>query len=388
MKRGILLIALLFAAVFSGFSQIEAEIQQSKSEKISKGRAYLLEKFLDRDYSKVKEIKDYLMGLEDDYYVALRPVELWHILQWTGEYDELTSLLRRSDSAYFNAFRSPTYYAEHSGNKVLPNYDNLGQQIYIVGLTDKHLLQFGLQEAELSAEDRAFLTMFLDWLFVEDHYFVKDVIKDADQAKLNEMATQFLSDYPNTDYEWFVRHLIRKNYAEEGIGWGMGFGACSALATGVLQRPIIGICMDFDLFYKKLDLCFSFSALYSQTRADQEYGDGNVYLQGKECDYLSLDAYLAYPVFEGKSVKISPFLGGGWMEEYYAWAKDAQLKDLIKKFGVGHAGLFLDCDLANGSYVRFKYDFGLTGFKHHQLSQMHRVSVSWNVALRKQKRVY
>ena len=70
MKR-ILLFFALFIAIPS-FAQIEEEIMQSsKSAKIAQGRNYLVEKFVERDFDKVKEIKDYLLSLEDDDYVAI-----------------------------------------------------------------------------------------------------------------------------------------------------------------------------------------------------------------------------------------------------------------------------------------------------------------------------
>ena len=98
MKRTFLTLTILLATVFSAFAQIENEILQSKKEKIAKGRVYLLEKFLDRDYDKVKETKDYLLGLEDDNYVAIAPMELWHVLFWTKEFDALTTDIRSYDS--------------------------------------------------------------------------------------------------------------------------------------------------------------------------------------------------------------------------------------------------------------------------------------------------
>ena len=370
MKRSILIIALLFVTAFSAFAQIENEIQQSKKEKIAKGRAYLLEKFLDRDYDKVREIKDYLLELEDENYCALSPIELWHTLFWTKEFDALTTDFRGFDSTRYETFK----------NKVKPEPDQLNEQLSRRCIEDEHLIRFNLQEAQLSAEDFDFLMLFLDW-------DLKPYNRD-NQEEWNTKSDRFLANYPNSDYEWFVRHIIRVKIVEDGSGWGMGFGACSALATGNFHRPIAGICWDLDFFIKKWDLCFSFNALYSQTKVDQVYGNfGNVYAKGKECDYLSLDVVLAYPVYEGKSLKISPFLGVGWMEEYYAWAKDSQLKSLIKDLAVGHIGAFFDFPLANRTFVRLKYDFGMTSIDH-KFSQMHRVSVGWNMAVRKQKRVY
>lgn len=370
MKRILLFFALII--VLPSFAQIEEEIMQSKAQKIAKGREYLLEKFLDRDYEKVKEIKDYLLTLEDDDYVALTPYELWHILAWTKEFDALTTELKKVNSTFFVSFE----------NKIFPENDMLFNKLYLKGCEDEHLIRFSIQDAQLQPEDEAAVSLVFDGLLQKQK-------SEEEQDKLNEKSDRFLKDYPDSDYEWFVRHLIRVNIVEKGFGWGMGFGACSAVATGVLQKPIIGMFFDVDLYYNKLDFCFSFNALYSQTREDQFYGNyGSIYGKGKECDYLSIDLYSAYPVYEGKTVKISPFIGVGFMEEYYAWAKDTQLKSLIKHFGVGHVGAFFDITLPDKSFLRFKYDFGMTGLQYNQFSQMHRVSIGWNISVRKQNRVY
>ena len=79
--------------VFQAFSQIDSTERQilnhddSKSVIISKGRSLLLDKFLENDMDKVKEIKDYLIERgEDENYIALYPAEYWFILYWTNEY--------------------------------------------------------------------------------------------------------------------------------------------------------------------------------------------------------------------------------------------------------------------------------------------------------------
>ena len=394
MKRRIFIIALLLATAFSSFAQIEDEIQQSKTEKIFKGRAYLLEKFLDRDYAKVKEIKDYLMGLEDDYYVALQPAELWHILQWTKEYNELTSLLRRSDSVYFNAYRNPNYSYEHSGGKVFPKSDDLWQQLYMRGLEDKHLLQFGLQEANLTPEDRAFLTMFLDWLFRENHYLVRDVQKDANQTKLNDDATNFLADYPNSDYEWFVRNLIRKQYVENDWSWGMGLDICGGFLTGSLKdkfMPIFGFGISLDVLYKEFLLNLGYDIIISDTKIDQPYS-GGIYPAGNRDNVMNFYADLGYRIDAGRIISVVPFvgIGGAWDTYGYGQYDKPKLSELDKFYTTYQAGLIFDIKTRGafeGGVIRIKYNCGIAPIDG-SISTVNVISVGGTGIVRKSKRIY
>ena len=399
MKRHFLLIVLLFAIAFPAFAQIEAEMQQSKTEKIIKGRAYLLEKFLDRDYDKVKEIKDYLLTLEDDNYVALRPVELWHILQWTKEYDELTSLLRRSDSAYMMANAEYGYFDERFGTKVFPGWDNLGTQLQRRSAEDKHLLQYGLQEANLTPEDKTFLYMFLDWLFVDRHYLIRDVQKDENQTRLNEMATQFLSDYPNSDYEWFVRNKIRKEYVEKDWGFGLGFDFRSGFTSGPLPNNGIGMGISLDVLYKKFDLTLGVGTMTLHTTQEQLYnyeGVTMVYPKGEKCNWSLPYLNLAYYVYDGNRIAFSPFVGIGWIYELYPFNKNQdeedKYKDLEKNYLLCKVGANFDVKMEGISFnkdlIRIRYEFGLTGLGKEQLSMVHLISIGWTGIVRGSKRAY
>lgn len=381
MKRYIILIAVLFATAFSGFAQIEDEIQQSKKEKIAKGRAYLLEKFLERDYDKVKEIKDYLMGLESEDYVALTPFEQWHILQWTKEYDALMEILRHADSLYFASYN----------NKVFPEKDDLMRRLYLRGVEDKHLLKYNLDEAQLAAEDNAFLTLFLDWLVGSNG--------NIEQKNWNIEADKFLAGYPNSDYKWFVTHWIRKPYEVES-DWGLGFGfdLCSGFTTGVLAKPVFGFGISLDVLYKRFDLTLGVDIMILKTRADQLYsfeGYHNlIYPKGSQCNWSIPYANLAYYVFNHKRIAIAPFVGIGGLLEWYPTNKnnENEYKDMEKNRLMYKAGLNFDIktgglDLDNGAF-RIKYEFGLTGLKEGQVSTVHLISVGWSQFGRGHKRVY
>lgn len=397
MKRHtLLLMVLLFATAFSAFAQIEDEILQSKTEKIAKGRAYLLEKFLDRDYDKVKEIKDYLLSLEDENYVALEPMELWVVELWTKEYDALVSSLRQVDSA-FNARYTRNHYSRQQ-EKIFPPYDDLKPKLFLRTREDTHLLRFGLQEANLPLEDNAFLSMFMDWLFVENHYLIKDIQNDANQTELNATATKFLSDYPNSDYEWFVRHLMRKQYTEMDWGFGLGVDFRSALTTGTLANRGLGVGISFDVLYKRFDLTVGFGAMTLKTRKDQVYSfqgnDGLVYPKGSNCNWNSPYANLAYYLFDGKRIAVGPMVGIGWFFEEYPYndKKEEEYKELNKNFLVCKLGVNFDFKVPyygfDRSAIRMKYEFGLTGFGAEQMSTVHMLTVGLSFIGRGSKRVY
>ena len=298
MKRYLLLIVVLFATAFSSFAQIEDEIQQSKKEKIAKGRAYLLEKFIERDYEKVREIKDYLMEMDDDNYVALTPFEQWHILLWTKEYDALTETLRHSDSVYFASYEK----------KVFPEQDDLMRRLYYRSAEDEHLLRFSLNEAQLPEEDRAFLTLFLDWLVRSEN--------NDNQDNWNAEADKFLAGYPNSEYEWFVRHWIRKQYVENDWGWGMGLDVCGGFLTGSLKDkflPIFGFGISFDVLYKKFLLNLGYDIIISDTKIDQPYS-GGIYPAGSRDNVMNFYADLGYRIVDNRAISVIPFvgIGGAW----------------------------------------------------------------------------
>lgn len=391
MKRNILLLALLFVAAFSAFAQIEEEIQQSKKEKIAKGRAYLLEKFLDRDYDKVKEIKDYLLGLEDDNYAAIAPVELWHILFWTEEFDALTTDIRSYDSIRFVAFK----------NKVKPVKDALGEQLYRRSVEDEHLLRFNLQEAQLSKEDFDFLTLLLDWDLKPD--------SPENQKSWNESVEKFLSDYPNSGYEWYARNIIRQPYlVDSDFGWGMGLDLCSGFSTGVFPKPIFGLGLSFDIVYKRFDLMLGYEILFSKTRFDQPISGGEVCPKDSNVLGMPLYAMFGYYVIDNKSFRLAPAVGVGCNMETYATKEYPQYKELEKYPFMWQGGLVLDFKLKSGgfgygygygygyqnkrqketNYIRIRYNFGVAGLGNGNVSTLHVISVGWSGIMKKQKVSY
>ena len=373
MKRITIVLALLFATAFSAFAQIEDEIQQSKKEKIEKGRAYLLEKFLDRDYDKVREIKDYLLELEDDNYVALAPIELWHILFWTKEFDALTADMRQVDSVRLAAF----------SNKVKPPKDALGEQLYRRCIEDEHLLRFSLEGAQLSPEDFDFLTLFLDWDLKP--------YSPENQAQWNEKSDKFLADYPNSDYEWYVRHLIRVKIVDSDWGWGMGLDLCSGLSTGSLARPLFGIGLGLDIAYKRLFLQLGYDIMAANTRVDQPLFDGGLCPSGTHVNWMPLYANLGYAIVDNRSIRMMPFVGVGGILETYGTQKHPEYEELERNMFLYQGGLTFDIKthgMFEDGCIRIKYTCGIHGLGKETISTVHLFSVGTFGLIRGNKRVY
>ncbi len=396
MKKTFIAFVLLFAMVAPSFAQIEEEILQSKVQKIAKGREYLLEKFLGRDYEKVKEIKDYLLDIEDKYYVALYPAELWCILMWTNEYDELVSLLHHSDSAYFEAYQRDFYTGLSTSMRVFPRYDELYGVVKKQSTEDRHLLEFSLQESGLSPEDKALITLILDKLIPDQSRTT--VSNKTSLETVNESATQFLSDFPNSDYEWFVRHVIREQYVEKDWGMGLGLSFCSGFSSGNMPTNGIGMGVSVDVLYKKFDLTIGASVMTLKTRVDQTYsynGVSNlVYPKGSNCNWNLPYANLAYTVLDHKRIALSPFIGIGGLIEHYPQNdnKEYEYKELDNRHLLYKAGLNFDIKF-NGldvdkDVIRIKYEFGLTEYTQGQVSAVHLISVGLSGFLRGTKRAY
>lgn len=359
-----LVISIIFIiTMIPAFAQIEDEIQQTKKVKIENGRAYLLEKFLERDYEKVKEIKDHLKGLEDDNYCAFYPWELWQLLYWTSEFDEL---------AVEFGIDSTDYHALDT--KVLPDKDQLNKQLYQHSVEDEHILRSNLQEAKLKDEDNEFFSIFLDWNLKP--------LSSENQKIVNEELDKFLADYPNTRYEWVANNIIHMSYYEQSaFGSGFIFDLCSGFSTGLMQKPVFGIGIGLAIVYKKLELDLGFNIMAGKTRNDQILSNDSLYPKGSHVNIMPFYANLNYNIVDNKIIRVSPSLGIGYDMEGYPTAKNSHNKELNKNYFILQGGIVCDFKLKHNDieshYIRVRYNCGVSGLDKGEVSTLHVISLGW-----------
>ena len=369
--KPLIILSCLLIMTTGGFAQIEEGILQSKTSKIERGRAYLLEHFFDRDYAKVTEAKDDLLSLEDDHYLAFAPLELINILLWTQEFDALKAFVQQIDSVYTAGLR----------NRIIPPKDALRTQVFQRTVEDEHLLRYNVDEAIITEEDKAFLTLYLDW-------FTKPVSYQH-YGECNKKSEKFLKQYPNSPYKWFVQNVIYRELStlnRDTWAWGMGFDLCGGYVTGKLSEtmtPIVGLGLSFNLAYKKLLMELGYDIVLSKTKVNQPISTG-VYKAGSHNELINFYLDVSYPAVSAKEWSISPMVGiGGCWETIINTIFSSnilsydEIAELEHFYPTARAGLMLDIK-THGAFedgvIRIKYHCGLSNYGG-STSSIHMISV-------------
>lgn len=311
---------------------LEKEIMQyseSKSDLISKGRRLLTDKFLEGDLAKVKEVKDYLLKeVEDDYYIALYPGEIFMIRYWTGEYEQLVSSIIDLDQEELARY----------SRKISPPRDMMYVKLIERSWENLEMLENNILDSSLDTQQKDFLLLYLNYM-VSGEPLMK-----MDQEEVNEMANLFMETYPESPYEEYLRNNIRYQYVPNDWGLGVEFFTGYGLLTGDLSGQysntvIVGF--DFDLEYKKFTLYLRGYIGIGKLKRDREFSTG-IWEKGATSNIGIPEASFGYAVLDNKTVKLSPFAGIGGIEitapqpdiDKYPELEDASLYSTVYTLGI------------------------------------------------------
>ena len=137
--------------------------------------------------------------------VAFYPVELWRILFWTGEYNQLLNAL-------------VDFKADMNKGKNMPYNDLLAKQLGEATAFFANDLRLKISESNtINQEQKEFLDLAFSYsLYVQYQNMFQD--------KLNEASNTFLKHYPQSSYAPFVKKFVRVEFITEGLALSYTFG--------------------------------------------------------------------------------------------------------------------------------------------------------------------
>lgn len=300
MKTQLLTITMLFVCVivYGQNDTLQQEIMKmeaSKSVLIRNGRELLMGKLIEGNIAKVKEIKDYLLSLESDGYVALYPGEKWLIMFWTKEYEPILNDIRQYNTTLKSA-----------KNKIRPPEDYLFNRLRSHSYENKAKLFQYIEEADLSDEKKELLDMHLIVGLMTDAN-----PPDLTQEQLNDRANWFLHTYPDSFGAAYTREYIRDEWCESNWGWGLEFFIGAGILTDKLKdnfsdHAALGV--ELSGSYKNFYLHQRDYIGISETRKEFSSPEA-VWKKYAEADIFLIELSIGYAALETRKIKLVPFAG-------------------------------------------------------------------------------
>lgn len=365
-KVGLLWILILVSnCLYGQVDSIKSQIlgyEDSKSSIISKGRNLLLDKFIEGDLNKVKEIKDYLIKTEDSDYFALYPDEYWLILYWTKDYTELAEDIQHLDSAKVVSYST----------RIRPLNDMLYSKLNEKSINNEIQLKRQLQDSELDAETNKVLSMNLDVLLF--NYNRESIYA---QDSINEQADIFLETYSQSKYEDFTKRYIRFKLVPKDWGFACEFFSGYSVYTGNLSDNYtnnVPIGIAFDICYKNFELYLRDYIGFNKTKKDFDYSLGT-WEKGSRMNVILPEASIGYVVYNDNRFKLSPFAGIGSMDispTTNETEKTPELKEVSLELTTTYVlGANLDIKFGKKNMPKYlpKTEYGFVGLDMHIVCQ-------------------
>ncbi len=147
--------------------------------------------------------------------------------------------------------------------------------------------------------------MYLKYIITDELY------TEINQDMLNSIADEFLSTYPNSEYEKIVRKHIRYKWSPSKWGFVAEFFTGYGIFTESLESNYtnnIPLGVAFDIYYKNFTLYLRDYIGFSKTKNDIPYDDG-LWEKGSQVRVFLPEASLGYVILDNKLIKFAPFAG-------------------------------------------------------------------------------
>lgn len=408
MKK-IFITVILTVVAYHLFCQVDSVERQilnydnSKSVIISKGRSLLLDKFLENDMDKVKEIKDYLIEKgEDENYIALFTAEYWLILYWTNEYEELLESIKKYTLNPYQIYPRYVrgYYSSKTDTRIAPLPDMLYNKLLSYSKENKDEIIRQIYSATIDMEKEEFLRLNFESMIKKDNFY---------QDTLNMRVDSYVKTYPESEYNDYMRHHIKYKYV---LGnWGAALEAFAGISflTGKIKNiysdeAVGGGGGAVDIYYKKFEFVLRMFGGSLKVTKDMEYSTG-IYPKDSAMTVFLPELSFGYTAFENHRIKLAPFVGiGGFFVHTSSTErkKIPELKELSVSAFAFNLGTSFDIRFGKkpqylyypnsfDGFIRIRYNFCLPIFSTKNNitnGQMHTLTIGIGVFARNSKREY
>jgi hypothetical protein len=381
---------------------IELEIKNypdSKLQSIVKGRL-LMCYYIDKDdFLKVGLIKDYVVNnLEDSVNTAFNVNEYWLLLYFNQEYTKLlgsiseTGLKSESGRAYVNRWDLNTY-----NDELLDKLENKG-------VFSKDAILSSISASSLSSEEKQFLNLHLTYLLSVNNK------EYTSQENLNALSDKFISEFPYSVYNPFIRKIIRYKEKISDFAFGYDFDLIFAILNGNLKQSInntVGFGFSCDLMYRNFVMDFSIvigGAKLKQNISKQP----TIWSKDMNATVLIPQIMLGYTFFNKNSINITPTVGlsmlslsplyddvqnNPGLEEMefnsnLTWSPGISLNFLSKQL---YPTYIYRKTTSMQFYIQLKYSYSSFVFDQNADNfngSMHQISLTFGVLMRKIFRAY
>jgi hypothetical protein len=285
-------------------NSLEQEIlaqEDTNLEIIIKSRNLILENLSTGNFTKIKQIADYL---KDKYsgskYVPIMYVEKLLLSYCVKDYKYLLDELKILQ----------IYKYDVRDEKVFPPEDQLGLKLGEY-LSNKYVMIKGeISSSDLNEEDIEILVLNLKFLLYR--YGETPFIS---QEEINFDSDAFLRKYPQSEYEDYIRKNIR--YVIKTSDWSLGIeiGLGGSLYSGGLNDYFNSYIM-FDAglegSYNKWFLGLNMDIGTAKAREPFEYNGS--WGENLRLNHTAFKGNLGYNIFENEDFRIIPFAGVGAMK--------------------------------------------------------------------------
>jgi len=259
-----IIIILLFASI-NVFAQSDIDelkrlglLDDTKAELIIKCRHHIADAVINGDRQKVAELYEYALTLEDDDYLPIQPREKWILSVYMYDFKNFILETVAFDSVADSKLADKSVFNDNMYSVI---YRNVAQNTELGADIES--------STDINQMEKDFVHLFMTQVKMQP----------IDQKEINKKCDDFLKQYPNSPFEYFIRNYIRYVYVKDfekfqlDMGAGVGTTVLAGGITDWLKSGGFGAAMDIAVGLKKYEFQFEVGVVTTRTKKDIDFDD-------------------------------------------------------------------------------------------------------------------